>query len=91
MSMLSTVIVPPFSVPLTFAMTALACGSFGSAARSVAADEEKWQTPPVDDLGNRIDAVTTNVYVEDRKIIIGALCQRLPVLDVGRLSNYAMP
>jgi hypothetical protein len=27
--------------------------------------------------------VTANVYVEDRKIIAGGLCQRLPVLDVG--------
>jgi hypothetical protein len=26
-----------------------------------------------------------------RKIIIGGPCQRLPVLDVGRLSNHAMP
>src|SRR5260370_17388038 len=64
---------------------------FWSACWPIAGDKEKRQAPPVDDLGDRADAITGNVYVENGEVKNSRLCQSLPDLDVARLRNHAMP
>jgi hypothetical protein len=64
---------------------------YWSARWSIAADKDKRQTSPVDDLGDPADAATGNVYIENGKVKNGRLCQGQPVFDVARLRNHAMP
>src|SRR6202035_5023555 len=51
---------------------------FRSARWPVAADKEKRQIAPGDNLGDRADDATGNIYVENGEIKNRGLCQSLP-------------
>ena len=45
----------------------------------------------MNDLGDRADDATGNIYVENGEIKNSGFCESLPNFDIACLSNHAMP